>query len=176
MLRALDSWKPDLYLDLHVTDGADYQYDITYGWNGPWAHSPAIATWLDSAYRPATETALEQMGHIPGPLIFTDDPAAQGVTVGASDPRLSHGYGAVRHLPTVLVENHSLKPYDQRVLGTYVLLEESLRLLARDGAALRRAIEADRERRDATIPLSWKVPEDNDATTEVLGVSSRKTL
>jgi murein tripeptide amidase MpaA len=176
MLRALDSWQPDLYLDLHVTDGADYQYDITYGWNGPWAHSPAIARWLDAAYRPAVDGALGAMGHIPGPLIFTDDPLASGVTAGASDPRLSNGYGAARHLPAVLVENHSLKPYDQRVLGTYVLLEQTLRLLARDGAGLRKAVATDRSRRDANVPLTWKVPEGSSETVEVLGVGSRKTL
>ncbi|MFP5247209.1 MAG: M14 family zinc carboxypeptidase, partial [Thermoanaerobaculia bacterium] len=32
MIRALDTWQPDLYVDLHVTDGADYQYDVTFGW------------------------------------------------------------------------------------------------------------------------------------------------
>ncbi len=37
MLAALQAWTPDLYLDLHVTDGADYQYDVTFGGNtGSW--------------------------------------------------------------------------------------------------------------------------------------------
>ncbi len=31
MLGELNQWQPDPYLDLHVTDGADYQYDITFG-------------------------------------------------------------------------------------------------------------------------------------------------
>ena len=47
MIRALNQWQPDLYLDLHVTDGADYQYDITFGFNGAGGHSPAIAAWLE---------------------------------------------------------------------------------------------------------------------------------
>ena len=176
MLRALRTWDPDLYIDLHVTDGADYQYDVTYGWNGPWAHSPAIANWLDATFRPAVDRALSEMGHIPGPLIFTDDPAAAGVTLGASDPRLSHGYGDARHLPSILVENHSLKPYDQRVLGTYVFLEQALRTIAADAAGLRAAMKSDRERRPSTIPLAWRVPDGQTETTEVLGVESRKTL
>ena len=39
-------------------------------------------------------------------------------------------------MATILVENHSLKPYDQRVLGTYVFLEHTLRVVARDAKVL----------------------------------------
>lgn len=175
MLDALDAWQPDLYLDLHVTDGSDYQYDITYGWNGRAGYSPAIATWLDEVYQPALDAALRAQGHIPGPLIFTDDPLS-GVATGQADPRFSNGYGDARHLATVLVENHSLKPYDQRVLGTYVLLEQTLRTIAREHAALRAATEADRTRRMERVPLSWRVPEGAPREVEVLGVESREVL
>ena len=176
MLRALNTWQPDLYVDLHVTDGADYQYDVTYGWTGPWAHSPAIATWMDRTLRPATDGALRTAGHLPGPLMFTDDPATDGVFDSPSDPRFSTGYGDARHLPTVLVENHSLKPYDQRVLGMYVLLESFLRAVAANAASLRTAIESDRATRPATIPVAWRVPAGQNETTEVLGVTSRRSL
>ncbi len=74
-----------------------------------------------------------------------------------SDPRYSTGYGDVRHLPTVLLENHSLKPYERRVLGTYVYLESALRTVGKNAATLRQAIAADRAARDPTIPLAWGV-------------------
>jgi hypothetical protein len=177
MVRALDTYDPDLYIDLHVTDGADYQYDVTYGWNGPAAHSPSIANWLDQTYRKPVDEGLRAMGHIPGPLIFTDDPLA-GVSSGQTDPRLSHGYGDARHMAAILVENHSLKPYDQRVLGTYVFLEQTLRTVARDAAGLRNATRTARAARAKTIPLSWRVAEADKAgePMEVLGVESRQTL
>ena len=175
MLQAIDAYVPDLYIDLHVTDGADYQYDITYGWNGRAGHSPAIAKWLDDTYRPPVDDALRAMGHIPGPLIFTDDPVA-GVSSGQTDPRLSNGYGDARHMPSILVENHSLKPYDQRVLGTYVFLEQTLRVVARDAAGLRDATRTARAARPETIPLSWRVADGEKATIEVLGIESRQTL
>jgi hypothetical protein len=56
----------------------------------------------------------------------------------------------------VLIENHSLKPYRQRVLGTYVLIEESLRLLAEHGAQLRHAAAADARDRPRTLPVGWR--------------------
>ena len=48
---------------------------------------------------------------------------AKGIEFGVYSPRFSTGYGDLCHVPSVLVENHALKPYRQRVLGTYVLLE-----------------------------------------------------
>lgn len=180
LIEALDAWDPDLYLDLHVTDGADYQYDVTFGWNRPpAAWSPAVGGWLDRVYRPAVSEALREMGHVPGDLVFTvnDHDWTRGVARFTAEPRYSNGYGDARHLPTVLVENHSLKPYDQRVLGTYVLLEESLRLLALEGTALREAIGGDRSRRPETVALDWKMAEGvAPPTEEFLGVGQRLEL
>lgn len=157
VVAALDAWQPDLYVDLHVTDGADYPQDITYGWNGTNAHSPAGAGWLDDVLSPALGRELAVAGHAPGPLVFyvDDRDLSQGVLAWTSDPRFSNGYGDLRHLPSVLVENHSLKPYRRRVLGTYVLLETMLATLANDGGALRAAIAADRARRPAEVALAW---------------------
>jgi hypothetical protein len=70
LVRAVNAWKPDLYLDLHVTDGTDYQYDVTYGFNGPHAWSPAIARWLEGTLTPAIERDLKAMGHLPGPFVY----------------------------------------------------------------------------------------------------------
>ncbi len=160
VIRIISQWEPDLYLDLHVTDGIDYQYDITFGYTGAHGLSPNIAAWLDRNLAPALNQDLKAMGHIPGPLIFAvdDQDPAKGLVAGTAGPRYSNGYGDARHLPTVLVENHSLKPYRQRVLGTYVLLESALRTLAKYGKQLRRATVADRTRQPERIPLTWKVP------------------
>ena len=168
MIAALRAWQPDLYVDLHVTDGIDYQYDITWGSSGEQSGSPAIARWLETVMRPFVRDALTAHGHIPGPLIFAID--NQDIRNGlfdwsASTPRFSDGYGAVRHLPTVLVENHSLKPYDQRVLGTYLFLESTLRLLGERGEGLREATRKDRARRPSPVPLAWTVPQDRTPRT-----------
>lgn len=160
MLGLLRALEPDLYLDLHVTDGADYQYDITFGYNGEegspgW--SPRTAGWLDQEYRPFVSEALRREGHVPGPLIFTasDRDLSQGLIQFPASPRFSHGYGDARHLPTLLVENHSLKTYRQRVLGTHVLLEASLKLLGTRSKGLREAVAADRRARPMVLPSNW---------------------
>jgi len=157
MLTLINQYKPSLYLDLHVTDGVDYQYDITYGTNGIHSYSPAIAKWFNDFYRPTLDADLTRMGHIPGDLIFAKDnrDIKKGISGWSATPRYSDGYGAARHIPTVLVENHSLKPYKQRVLGTYVLIESSLKLLATKGEQLAKAIAQDKSSRPKKLPLNW---------------------
>ena len=161
MLRLLGDTKPALYLDLHVTDGIDYQYDITYGfhgWDGTPAWSAQSAAWLDRIYRPAVDRALRAAGHIPGGLVFAANnrDLTDGLFRGNADPRFSNAYGDLRGIPAVLVENHSLKPYRQRVLGTCVLLEASLRALGDHADAVRQAMQADAAARPATLPVNWQ--------------------
>ncbi len=176
LIQALNDWDPDLYFDLHVTDGSDYQYDITFGYIGKHGYSPAISAWLEEAMSPALNRDLKAMGHVPGPLIFPVNGRdyQRGIIQWTAGPRFSDAYGNARHLPSVLVENHSLKPYRQRVLGTYVLLEATLRVLAHEGSKLRAAITADRNRHMGEIPLTWQVPPQRPPEMmELLSVESR---
>jgi hypothetical protein len=158
--RLQAKYRPDLYVDVHVTDGMDYQYDVTYGYNGEdgvWSRSPATAKWLDTAFKPAINKSLEAEGHIPGELVFGLDERdpKKGLSDGGLGERFSNGWGSVAHVPTILIENHSLKPHAQRVLGTYVFIETSLKLLAEKGATLRTAVAADSALRPATIPANF---------------------
>ena len=175
MLRLIQTTQPALYFDVHVTDGVDYQYDITYGfdgWDGSFAWSPRIGAWMDHTLRPAVDGDLKAAGHIPGPLIFTvsDRDLSLGLTAGPSNPRFSQRYGDLIHLPSVLVENHSLKPYRQRVLGTYVLLESALRTVGRGAIALQAAIAADRKARPELLAVNWDGKPDKQTTMDFLGM------
>lgn len=160
VMGLIHRYKPDLYVDIHVTDGIDYQYDVTFGYNGEdgvWSRSPAIAKWLDDAFKPAVYAALEAQGHIPGELVFAVDERdpAKGLNDGGLGERYSNGWGSAAHIPTILIENHSLKPHEQRVLGTYVFLEAALKRLAEASDGLRAAIAADRALRPAELPANF---------------------
>lgn len=173
VVEVINDYDPDLYVDVHVTNGEDYQYDITYGWSfAGW--SPSIRAWLDAKLRPHADAALAAAGHVPGPLVLSvngrdlDD----GFIGWTAPPRFSNGYGDARHLPTVLVENHSLKPYDQRVLGTYVFLESVLELLADEGESLTEASAADRTLRRETVPLAFVPGPDSTVEVDFAGIAA----
>ncbi len=173
IVAALDRWKPDLAVDIHVSDGADYQYDITYGWNST-GYSTQAVRWMDMMLGSALHRALGAMGHIPGPLINNDP--AEGLTMPNLLPRFATGYGDIRHMPSMLVETHALKPYKQRVLGTLVLLAATLETLGREGVALKRSIMNDCEQHLDPVPLDWRVPNAsaNPEMMDFLAVQSQK--
>jgi hypothetical protein len=72
----------------------------------------------------------------------------------------------------VIVETHSLKPYAQRVLGTYVLIESTLALLGEEKEGLRTAAREDEAGRPAEVPLDWKGSE-KPGTITLKGVEFR---
>lgn len=161
MLGLIDSLDPALYIDLHVSDGVDFAYDVTFGFqDAPYAYSPTENAWLESVFRTEVNSALERAGHIPGPLVLAVDDRhpENGLMLPAFPPRFSHSYGDLRHMPAVLVENHALKPYNQRVLGDYVLLEQSLKTVAAHRVELAAAIAKDKAPRDKLV-LTWQ-PQD----------------
>ncbi len=175
LMGFIHRYRPDLYVDIHVTDGIDYQYDVTYGYNGEdgiYSRNPATAEWLDSAFRPFVDSALSERGHIPGELVFAIDdrnPRA-GLYDGGLGERFSNGWGSAAHIPTILIENHSLKPHEQRVLGTYVFLEAAMRLLADRGHELRAAWREDDALRPSEIPANFAPADEPIGTRQFLGI------
>ncbi|MET0288408.1 MAG: M14 family metallopeptidase [Pseudoxanthomonas sp.] len=156
LLHTLD---PALYIDLHVSGGLDMQYDITFtyaGW-GTYARSRATADWLQQRYTSVVSQALDAQGHFPTiyPSLIDEDEPRSGLRYAPEGPRYSTGYGDFLGIPTVLVENHRLKPYRQRVLGDYVLLEASLKLVAQDAARIAQAKRRDRGARPDTLMVKW---------------------
>lgn len=156
LIRSLD---PILYIDCHVSEGFDMQYDITFtyaGW-GTYARHRATATWLESRFGPSVSRALTEAGHLPTLYpspVDTREPT-KGIRQSPEGPRYSTGYGDFISVPTVLVENHMLKPYRQRVLGTYVLLEAALKVAAGDAARITAAKAQDRASRPRTLLTRW---------------------
>ena len=161
MIALLQRLDPILYIDCHVSDGFDMQYDVTFtyaGW-GRYAYHRATADWLMGRFGPHVTAALDKAGHVPTLYpspVDTRDPA-KGIRQAPEGPRYSTGYGDFIGVPTVLVENHMLKPYRQRVLGTYVLLEAALKLAGEDKDSIIAAKARDRASRPATMLARWKM-------------------
>ena len=156
LLRRLD---PILYVDCHVSDGFDMGYDVTYtyaGW-GRYARHRATADWLESRFGPAAEAALKAAGHHPAiyPSPIDVREPTRGIRYAPEGPRYSTGYGDFIGVPTVLNENHMLKPYRQRVLGTYVLLEAALKIAAQDADRIAAAKATDRASRPVELLTRW---------------------
>jgi hypothetical protein len=136
------AWWPDLLVDTHTTDGADYQHDITYGFaHGPAAPAP-LERWCVEAFEGRVVPQLARQGHLPAPYLnfrHGNDPLS-GIDFGNTPARFSTGYAPLQCRAAILVETHMLKPYGARVQATYDLLADVLDELHARPRALRDAV------------------------------------
>ena len=145
-LSLWNHWKPDLFVDCHVTDGADYQYNITYQHEHHAGVAPSVLAWekkvIDERVGPATEAAGNVVSWY---LEFIDNrDLPKGIRDFNGSPRFSTGYTPLRNRPGILIETHMLKPYRPRVIGTYDFLRFTLAEVSRDPQSLLSAVrEAD---------------------------------
>jgi len=151
LIALVNAWRPHLHVDDHVTDGVDMDWVLTWTWAEAPQAPPPIDAWL-RAHMPAVLAATARAGHKNGPyvdLVDRNDPA-KGFNSWVGQPRYSTGYFPLRNRPSVLVEMHSYKPYEQRVMANRDFLVALLEEIARDPASLTRAV-ADAEA--ATVAL-----------------------
>lgn len=149
-LNLWNRWLPDLFVDTHVTDGADFQYDTTYGIDTGPDVFPAIAEWNRNVLTPFLESSVRAAGQIIGPFVNLKDDTdpAQGLRLGQDQPRFSTGYVNLQNRPAVLLETHMLKDFRTRVRGSYEFLRALLEVGNRDA---RRLVEMSRAADAATV-------------------------
>jgi murein tripeptide amidase MpaA len=137
-LKLWNRWLPDFFVDDHVTDGADYQYDVTYGLSTGAGNDPAIVDWQEKRVAPYLDRSVAAAGHVIGPLIFLNDDAdpTKGIERFPSLPRFADGYMVLQNRPGMLVEMHMLKDYKTRVTGNYEILRALLEVINRDADRL----------------------------------------
>jgi len=143
MLTLFADWLPDFYVDCHVTDGMDFQYDVTFAMELYPNLDSDIVRWLKQAYLPAMITDVETSNHGIAPYIAAreDRDLSKGFVAGAGTPRFSTGYGAAQNRPTLLIETHMLKPYKTRVSSTYEMLVSTLAIVNREAETLRAIVQ-----------------------------------
>lgn len=124
-LRLLSSWLPDFIIDNHTTNGADYQYHITYALERHQNIDADLGRWGSENLMPAVLRDVEQKGFLTAPYI-EDGSLEKGIIVDASLPRFSTGYAAAQNRLCLLVETHSLKPFGERVYATKAMNEATL--------------------------------------------------
>ena len=170
-LRLWNQWKPDLFIDCHVTDGADYRSVITYHHEHHDGVDEAVIAWERDVFGGKVAPATAAAGHeISWYLEFIDN---RDLTLGTRDfngsPRFSTGYVPVRNRPGILIETHMLKDYRSRVLGTYDFLRAALVEVNRDPERLRKVGRDADERTiaagrtfdpDQMFPLDFELTDD----------------
>jgi hypothetical protein len=120
MLRLLGAWDPALYVDLHVTDGANFQHDVSITVEPLYAGDGALRE-VARALQTGVIDRLTVAGSLPldfYPSFEREDDPASGFEVSVATGRFSTGYWGLHNRLSMLVETHSWKDYPTRVRTT----------------------------------------------------------
>lgn len=162
MLALVAAWDPLVAVDLHVTNGAKFEHDISIQVEPVHAGDVPLRE-AGTTLRDGVLAALSAQGSLPLPFypsfVTYDDPSS-GFTDGVAPPRFSHGYFHLRNRIGMLVETHSWKPYSHRVRATRNTVVAVLELVARHGAAWQALARAADMRASALagtdVPLDYR--------------------
>ncbi|MDB5968535.1 MAG: zinc carboxypeptidase family protein [Hydrocarboniphaga sp.] len=180
MLQLIDAWDPLVTADLHVTDGAKFQHDVSITIEPVYSGDEALRS-AGIGLRGDIIKQLSKKGSLPLPFypsFVVDDDPASGFADNVPSPRFSNGYFALRNRFGVLVETHSWKDYKTRVRITRNTIDALLDLMAQHGDEwLRLTAAADMRaiRLKGPVPLSWK-PSDKTRTIDFRGYVYTRTL
>jgi hypothetical protein len=134
-LRLLNEWDPILFVDLHVTDGAQFEHDVSYN-VAPTHVGDADLRSSAVTMRDELMKRMRDAGSLPVdfyPSFVRDDDPTSGFAVAAGPKRFSTEYWAARNRISVLVETHSWKDYPTRVRITRNSIIAMMEMAARDG-------------------------------------------
>lgn len=151
---------PIVFVDTHVSNGADYQYTVTQLFTQHNKLNGKISDYLYYKMIPELEEKLTKKGIINAPYVnvFNKDPK-NGFTQFFDSPRYSTGYTSLFNTLGLTLETHMLKPYKERVKATYAILEEVIDFTSTYGRSLNniRKGSADETLSKKTYPIHWKI-------------------
>lgn len=176
-LKLFNAWLPEFFVDCHVTDGADYQYKITYALEVYGNMDKNLTKWTSDVFEAQIVRQMKDFGEpILSYVEFRNwhDPRS-GLYSGVAPPMLSQGYTAIQNRPGLLIETHMLKPYNVRVKATYDMLRLTIAILNKEGPTLQ-SIEqqadkfvASPEFRKQEMPLKFTYSQTDSTMVDFLG-------
>lgn len=129
---------PDVFIDTHVSNGADYQYTLTHLFTQHDQMGGEIGNYIKKQLRPGLEKALKDKGNEMTPYVnvFNRVPE-EGFTQFLDTPRYSTGYASLWNTVGMMIETHMLKPYNKRVWSTYETLLSMIEIADKDSELIK---------------------------------------
>ena len=159
-------WQPEVFIDTHTSNGADYQTNISLISTFPEKLDAMQAKFLEMEFNPYLYKSMKEKGDemIPYVNVFGRAPDS-GISAFTDIPRYSMGYAALFNTFSFTTEAHMLKPYDVRVASTLTFLEVmSSFLVSRSDILVEMKRTADRKTAETkTFKYNWTTTDDQDS-------------
>lgn len=149
---------PDIFIDNHVSNGADYQYTLTFIQTEPTKLGNPLGNLQSQKMTPAIEKDLQEQGIPSTPYVNVwNGTPDKGYAQFNDSPRYTTGYTALFHSIGYVVETHMWKPYDKRVWATYAFMKSTIQYANANVTAIKNARKENGRRitPKAEYPYAW---------------------
>ena len=164
--------QPDVFVDTHVSNGADYQYTLTHLFTQHNKLGGALGEHLEKEFIPAVEEELikKEWPITPYVNVFNESPK-QGFTQFNDSPRYSSGYTSLWNTLGLMIETHMLKPYPERVEGTFEMLKTLISVAhqQKESILATRALNFEKFSKAEYYPLNFQVDSSDFRRFDFLG-------
>jgi len=151
---------PDVFVDNHVSDGADYQHVMTLLVSQHNKLGGPMGEFMNKEFEPGLFRLMKDKGYdlVPYVNAFGDTPES-GWSEFWDSPRYSSGYATLWNCFAFVPETHMLKPYEQRVKATYALMQSFIEFTSRNSAAIKELREAQliQQSNAKEFPIAWSL-------------------
>jgi hypothetical protein len=151
--------QPTIFLDNHVSDGADYSYNMTLATTQKNKLGGVLGNYLHTKLEPAIYAAMQAKNNAIAPYVNVWGwDAKQGWTQFFDSPRYSSGYATLFNTLAFVTETHMLKPYPARVQATYQLMQSFIEYASTNTAELvnLKATAIKNMLEQNTFAINWK--------------------
>lgn len=150
---------PDVLVDNHVSNGADYQHVMTFLTAQYCRLGGEMGEYLNKVFEPAIYKSMQGKGYdlIPYVNVWGGETPDNGWVDSMDSPRFSSGYGTLWNTFSFVPETHMLKPYNQRVDSTYELMLSFIEFTSKNSEKIKE-LRAETNRKNIQakeFPISW---------------------
>lgn len=158
--RMFQDVKPEVMIDTHTSNGADYQYVMTMISTQPDKAGKEIGSYIREEMSPALYQTMDERGWGMTPYVYTLNKIPDnGIQDFLETPRYSTGYAALFNTIGYTSETHMLKPFAQRVESTYQFLLATIEYMhVNNSTLIAQKKRADEEvMQQESFDLNWEL-------------------
>ncbi|MDB5124030.1 MAG: hypothetical protein JWP94_2159 [Mucilaginibacter sp.] len=162
--KILNTWNPEIFLDNHTSDGADYQYVMTLIETQKDKQTPILADYTSKTLSPELYKRMAKSGYEMTPYVESEEKSPDnGIVSFLETPRFATGYTSQHNIISYITETHMLKPFDKRVYATYDFMQNLVDICERDAKLIGDLKHKTDEQvsKQQTFALNWDLDKDH---------------
>ncbi|WP_395075633.1 M14 family metallopeptidase [Flavobacterium sp.] len=166
---------PEVFIDNHVSNGADYQYTLTYIQTQHNKLGKDLGNFLQNKMTPAIVNGLKSKKVETTPYVnIWDGSPDKGFPQFFESPRYATGYTSLFNTIGYVVETHMLKDYAKRVQATYDFMISTIKYVDENASELKlvRAKNATQFKPNDKYPIKWELDSTQITKMNFLGFES----